>query len=150
MKRFMTLLTAFLFGLSSAMAVELNNNDDYPIKYDELPDEAKAFIAKNFAKEEVSHVTLDKGILNDEYSVIFISGTKLEFSEDGKWTEIDCRYSSVPNHLIPEKIREYVAENYPKNQITELKRDYNEWEVKITGGFELTFNKDMHLIDIDD
>lgn len=146
----MTLLTALLFGLTSAMAVGLNSSDDYPIKYDELPAEAKTFIAKHFAKEEISHITIDKGILNDEYNVIFISGIKLEFSEDGKWTEIDCRYSSVPDNLVPEKIREYVATHYPKNQITELKRDYNEWEVKITGGFELTFNKDMHLVDIDD
>ena len=146
----MTLLTALLFGLTSAMAVGLNSNDDYPIKYDELPAEAKTFIAKNFAKEEISHITIDKGILNDEYNVIFISGIKLEFSEDGKWTEIDCRYSNVPDNLVPEKIREDVATHYPKNQITELKRDYNEWEVKITGGFELTFNKDMHLVDIDD
>ena len=60
------------------------------------------------------------------------------------------RIAGKPFHPAGTEIREYVATHYPKNQITELKRDHNEWEVKITGGFELTFNKDMHLVDIDD
>ena len=106
--------------------------------------------SKNFAKEKVSHITLDKDIMHNEYKVIFASGTKLEFNGDGEWREIDCRYSAVPHNLAPEKIAEHIKTHYPNSKITELKRKHSGWEVKITGGHELKFNNDCCLVEIDD
>jgi hypothetical protein len=126
------------------------NDDDQPIRYDELPAAAQNFIAENFAKEQVSHMTFDDGLINDEYKVVFMSGTKLEFDGNGNWKELDCRYTEVPNTLVPTQIADYVKSNYPGSKITELKREHGEWEAKITGGLELTFDQNFKLVDIDD
>lgn len=149
MKKIMIFTLAILLSTTSTFASSIFD-DDHPISFDELPAKAKTFINKNFAKEQVSHTTLDKDIMRDEYKVVFTSGTKLEFDGSGDWKEIDCRYSAVPHNLVPEKITEYVKVNYPNSKITELKRKHGGWEAKITGGLELTFNNDFKLVDIDD
>ncbi|MBR2976447.1 MAG: PepSY-like domain-containing protein, partial [Alistipes sp.] len=93
---------------------------------------------------------MDKGIVWDEYTVVFVSGTKLDFDDDGKWLEVNCRYSEVPAAIVPNQISDYVKSYYPKSKITEIKRERNEWEVKLTGGLELTFNSSFRLTDMDD
>ncbi len=147
MKKIMIFAASLL--LTSGVAFGAND-DDRPIRYDELPATAQSFIAENFAKEQVSHITLDDGIMNDEYKVVFVSGTKLEFDGNGNWKELDCRYTEVPNTLVPTQIADYVKSNYPGSKITELKREHGEWEAKITGGLELTFDQSFKLVDIDD
>lgn len=125
-------------------------SDDRPIKYAELPAEAKAFVDEYFAKEKVSHVIRDRDVLSTDYKVVFVSGAKVEFDGSGKWTEVDCRYTKVPEKIVPQAIRSYVKESYPEGTIIEIKRDRWEWEVKLTGGLELTFNNEFRLTDIDD
>ena len=98
----------------------------------------------------MSYTTLDNDILYKEYTVVFLSGTKLEFTGSGEWKEVDCRYSEVPSAIVPAAIAKYVKESHPNSKITELKHERNEWEAKITGGLELTFSSDFRLIEIDD
>lgn len=151
MKRFLMFIASAIFTTTAAFAATDHFGDDErPIRYDELPAEAKAFIAEYFAKEEVSHTIMDKGIVWDEYTVVFVSGTKLDFDDDGKWLEVNCRYSEVPAAIVPNQISDYVKSYYPKSKITEIKRERNEWEVKLTGGLELTFNSSFRLTDMDD
>lgn len=125
-------------------------DDDRPIEYSELPNEAKQFISKNFAKETISHIILDEELMSKDYKVVFESGAKIEFDGNGKWEDVECRYDEVPKAIVPTKIADYVKKHYPTSKIVEINRDYGEWEVKLTGGLELTFNKSMKLIDIDD
>ncbi|MBQ3172980.1 MAG: PepSY-like domain-containing protein [Alistipes sp.] len=150
-KRLAIILTVGIIGMTSAIAATCClTDDDRPIKYDELPAETKSFVSKHFAKEEVSHTSLDNDLINKEYTVVFLSGTKVEFDGNGEWKEVDCRYSQVPTAIIPEAIAAYVKEHYPNSKITELKREHSNWEAKITGGLELTFNNNFKLVDIDD
>lgn len=151
MKKFLIITAAVILATTGAMAATCCVvDDDKPITFDELPAAAKAFVDKHFAKEQLSHATLDRGIIDDEYKVVFTSGTKLEFDGDGEWREVDCRYSNVPTAIVPNKIRDYVKAHYPNSKITELKREHGNWEAKLTGGLELTFNKEFKIIDIDD
>ena len=151
MRQITAIILYIILTTSTAFATSnIRLDDDKPIDYSELPAKAKSFINKNFAKEKVSHITLDKDIMHNEYKVIFASGTKLEFNGDGEWREIDCRYSAVPHNLVPEKIAEHIKTHYPNSKITELKRKHSGWEVKITGGHELKFNNDCCLVEIDD
>lgn len=151
MKKISAFILSIIMTASAAFAA--NNilfDDDKPIDYSELPADAKAFIEKYFAKEQASHIILDKEIMGNEYKVVFASGVKLEFDSNGEWTEVSCRYSEVPNSLVPDKIQNYIANNYPEKKITEIKRKHGNWEAKITGGLELTFDRSYRLVEIDD
>lgn len=147
MKKITTIILSFVATATAAFATF---DDNKPITFEQLPDAAKEFIHKHFNGEQVSQVVLDNDILDNEYTVVFASGAKLEFNGDGSWKEIDCRYAEVPHNLVPEKIHDYLKTNYPNSKVRELKREHGGWEVKITGGLELTFNRDFKLVDIDD
>ena len=151
MKTITTTLLAIMTTISVAFAANLYiDNNDRPIKYDELPAKAKSFISTHFASEEVSHIILDKDIVENDYTVSFLSGTKLEFDGKGEWKEVDCNKTSVPEALIPQQIAEYVKTSYPHNAITEIKREHGNTEIKLNGGLELTFNNRYRVVDIDD
>ena len=144
------ILTVVATATTALAATAIVTDNDTPITFNELPEAAKEFVHKHFGKEQVSHVTLDNDIINKEYTLVFASGTKLEFNGDGDWKEVDCRYTEMPQGLVPEQIENYIKNNYPNNKIREIKREHGGWEVKITGGLELTFNRDFKLVDIDD
>lgn len=144
------ILTVVATATTALAATAIVIDNDTPITFNELPEAAKEFVHKHFGKEQVSHVTLDNDIINKEYTLVFASGTKLEFNGDGDWKEVDCRYTEMPQGLVPEQIENYIKNNYPNSKIREIKREHGGWEVKITGGWELTFNRDFKLVDIDD
>jgi hypothetical protein len=151
----MRIITATLIAImataSAAFATTMYiNNNDRPVEFNELPAKAKSFIQENFANEEVSHIILDKDIVCSDYTVLFLSGTKLEFDGSGDWTEIDCGRASVPEALVAQQIAEYVKAKHPNNTITELKREHGNTEVKLNGGLELTFNSRYRIVDVDD
>ena len=151
MKTITTTLCAILITASAAFATSMYiDNNDKPIDYDKLPAKAKSLIQENFAGEELSHIIYDNDVISSDYTVSFLSGTKLEFNGKGEWTEIDCGRASVPEALIPQQIAEYVKAKHPNNTITELKREHGNTEVKLNGGLELTFNSRYRIVDVDD
>ena len=88
--------------------------------------------------------------LGDSYDVLFASGTKLEFTDKGEWKEIECKYSTVDEKFIPEQIRKYVSDTYPGTKYVKIQKGRNGYEVEITNGLELTFDRNFVLVEIDD
>jgi hypothetical protein len=78
------------------------------------------------------------------------NGSKIEFSSKGNWEEIDCRYGEVPAAIVPEPIKDFVAKNYAGEKIVAIERHRNEIEVRLSNRLELTFDKNLNIIDIDD
>lgn len=151
MRALTVILAATFITLSAAVAATWDLRDnERPIRYEELPAEAQSFIKSYFAKEEVSYAILDKGILFDEYSVVLANGDKLDFDNKGNWTEVKCRYSAVPSGIVPRQISDYVKQYNQSAKIVEIKRDRNEWEVKLSGGLEYKFNSSFGLVEVDD
>ena len=77
------------------------------------------------------------------------NGTKIEFNKKGELTEIDCKQGVVPVKLIPLSIKNYLQNNYPGQSVKKLEIKKNEYEVELSNGMDLTFNKHFQLIDID-
>ena len=150
MRKIFVLSALFLTVVAAMATAACICHDERPIKFDELPTQAQSFVKEHFADEKISHVIEDKEFMGNEYKVVFLSGTKVEFDRSGAWTEVDCRYTAVPAQLVPKAVADYVKTNYPESSIMELRREHGGCEVKLTGGLELTFNKAGKLVDIDD
>lgn len=146
MKKLM-ILSAILvtFGINTACA-----DNDKPITVTQLPQTAQQFIKTHFPKEKVAFAKLERDFLETTYEVLFTNSTKVEFYKDGEWKEVDCKYSTVPAKIVPAQIAQYVAQNYPDAQVVQIDRDRRDYEVKLTNGWELTFDLNFNLIDIDD
>ena len=93
---------------------------------------------------------MDKSWFDQEYEVIFVNGNKVEFRKYGDLKEVDCKYSMVPAGIVPVPIVEYLKENHPDIPVIKFEQDTKEYEVKLKGGIELTFDKQFRLIDYDD
>lgn len=146
MKKLLILSTILMvLGIATACA-----DNDKPIAVTQLPAKAQQFIKTHFSKEKVALAKLEQEIFETRYEVVFTSGSKVEFLKDGEWKEIDCKYSTVPTAVIPAQIAQYVSQNYPDTKVVQIDRDKRDYEVKITNGLELTFDKQFNLIDIDD
>lgn len=145
MKKILLLLLC-LFSLQTVVRAD----DDRPIAVTQLPASAQQFIKKHFAGNQVAFAKMEKDWFSKSYDVTFTNGNKLEFDEKGEWTEVDCKYTSVPVAIVPKAIADYVAQNYKDVRILKIDRDTRDYEVKLSNRLELKFDLQFNLIDIDD
>ena len=108
-------------------------SNDKPIEVSQLPQAAQQILKKDFGKMKVALAKMESGL----------------FDGKGNWTELICKYSQVPVRLIPQAIKKYVNENYPSAKVIEMERDRSEYDVKLSTGLEITFNKKFQVTDID-
>lgn len=126
-----------------------NAGNDKPIHVNELPAKAQTLLSKHFKGQKVMLATIESGVVSKSYDVVLRNGTKLEFDKKGNLTEIDCKQGIVPSQLIPQPIKNYLKENYRGETVRKIELNKKEYEVELTNGIDLTFNKHFQLIDID-
>ena len=126
-----------------------NASNDKPIAINALPVKAQTLLSNHFNNQKVMLATIESGVVSRSYDVVLQNGTKLEFDKKGNLTEIDCKQGIVPALLIPQAIKNYLKDNYAGQSVKKIEMNKNEYEVELTNGLDLTFNKHFQLIDID-
>ncbi len=139
----------FAFIALSVAAVSIAKADDRPVTFTQLPAAAQTFINTNFPDEKISYATRDDDFILPEYSVVFVSGTKLQFTNSGAMEKIESR-AGVPATFIPVQIKDYVNLHYPDAAFTGYEIGRRSYEVTLSNRLELKFNKNFLLIEIDD
>ena len=145
MKKIMSVLAVLFLTLNVACA-----NEDRPIQVEQLPAAAQKFIKAHFPDPKISYAKIDDELVYKEYEVMFADGVKIEFNGDGEWQDVDCKFGAVPAAIIPKKIANYVAKNYPDAKIIKIDRDRRDYEVSLSNRLELTFDMKFNLVEIDD
>lgn len=148
MKRTMRIMIIAIYCILSCNILASAGNDK-PISVSTLPTKAQILLTNYFGNQKVALATIESGIVNRSYDVVLQNGTKLEFNKKGELTEIDCKQEVVPVKLIPLSIKNYLQNNYPGQSVKKLEIKKNEYEVELSNGMDLTFNKHFQLIDID-
>lgn len=121
------------------------------IQESELPTNAQLFIKEHFAQEKVKHAFCETEVLSKSYTVYLTDGTSIEFDRQGKWTEVKApRGQVIRPEIIPEAIDVYVKSHFPDASINEIEKDSRKYEIQLSNGFEIKFNKNMKVVDIDD
>lgn len=128
----------------------MNADNDRVITFDQLPEKAKTFITTDFADQKVSYAKEETDIFEVTYEVVFSQGTKIEFDSKGEWKEIDCKYTMLDEKFAPDQIKAYVAKQWPDVKFVRIEKGRYGYEVDLTNGLELTFDKNFNLIEIDD
>ncbi|WP_455497772.1 PepSY-like domain-containing protein [Coprobacter sp.] len=145
MKKLLVLFVC-LFTLSAVTYAK----DDRPVNVNQLPVKSQQFIKKFFPNVKIALAKEDKGWFDQEYEVIFVNGNKVEFRKNGDMKKVDCKYGVVPAGIVPVQIAKYVKENHPDMPVIKFEQDAKEYEVKLKGGIELTFDLQFRLTDYDD
>ena len=135
----------FLFISLFAMNLVALAGNDKPIQVSEMPKAAQLFIKNHFADLSVAMAKVETDFLDKNYDVVFTNGNKVEFDKKGNWTNVDCEHTQVPV-----AIRQYVAKNYPDAKVLKIEvTDRKGYDVELSNGFELEFDKRMNVIDVD-
>lgn len=140
----------FLFACLFAMTLSVSAGNDKPIQVTELPKAAQQFIQNHFAAQSVAMAKMETEFMSKSYDVIFTNGDKVEFDKKGKWTNVDCKHTQVPQAIIPMNIQKYVAKNYPDAKVLKIElTDRKGYEIDLSNGFDVEFDKQGRVVDID-
>ena len=140
----------FLFVCLFALNLTVWAGNDKPIQVTEMPKSAQQFIKNHFANQSIAMVKVETEFMDKNYDVIFTNGDKVEFDKKGKWTKVDCEHSQVPQAIIPMAIQHYVAKNYPDAKVVKIEvTDRKGYDVDLSNGFDIEFDKKMNVRDID-
>ena len=97
----------------------------------------------------MSFATIETGLIDKSYEVVLQNGTKIEFDKKGNVTEVECKQGAVPAALIPQAISTYLQTNQAGQTVRKIEFNKNEYEVELSNGLDITFNKRFQVIDID-
>lgn len=110
-----------------------------PLQHSELPAEAKSFLKDHF-KSNVHHAIKDVERNKITYEVVLDDNTEIEFTEAGRWIEVDGKGKGIPTTFIQKQTLDYVKINYPKDRITKIERSDSGYEAEISTGTDLKFD----------
>ena len=138
----------FLFVCVFSIQVALADNDK-PINFTQLPQAAQKFVKQHFPKAKIAFVKMETELFDKSYDVVFNNVDKLEFDKKGEWTEVNCKSTVVPAKVIPALIKKYVETNYPEAKVLSIERDRYDYEVKLSNFWEIKFDMNFNVIDMD-
>ncbi len=124
-------------------------DNDKAIQIGQLPIKSQKFISKYFQGLKVAIVKQESDLFRKSYNVIFTNGDKLEFKGNGDWSEVKSLKNGVPEEIIPVRIKEYLKSNYPEDKVLKIERDNKGYEVNLTNTWEIKFDSNFMVIDMD-
>lgn len=143
MKKIFAILALSMAVLTVAKA------GDRPVTFNQLPAPAQTFINTNYPDDKISFATVDDDLIRPDYSVVLVSGVRIQFNNDGSLEKIESK-AGVPEGLIPVQIRDYVKLHYPDAVLYEYEIGRRSYEVKLSNRLDLKFNRNFYLVEIDD
>ena len=136
-----TICSAVLAAIVASLLL-LTGCEEMEISYNKLPAAARAFIENYFPKETCVYAERDRDDGQREYEVRLSNGTEIKFDAQGQWLEVDCKFSLLPEGIVPERIIADVAVRYPNTGIYKVERQLGGYEVSIGSGLELIYSAD--------
>jgi hypothetical protein len=124
--------------------------DDKPVTFDRIPVPAQTFVKKFFPNEKVALTTVDDDLVRPDYEVTLSDGTKMDFDHSGKLKNVESRQKALPEGIVPVQICKYVKDNHPDAYVLEYEVQRRGYEIRLSTRFELHFNSNFQLIEIDD
>lgn len=119
---------------------------DVVIPVEETPREIRNYVSIHFPECDIRRCEKDRDGLSRTYEIELSRGFDLEFNAAYRITEIDSD-SRLPDSVIPEKPRIYVAENFPGIGVRdwELNNEGNQ-VLELETGKELEFTSEGAFI----
>lgn len=140
----------FAVALMCMMVSTVCNADDRMVPVSQLPAAAKTFVQQNFNGKSIVYAEFDNEFGGGRYEVMLNDGTQIDFDKKGNWDKVDCEMGVVPAALVPGTIANYVKTNFAGSTVTKIDKERHGYDVELSNGLELKFNKAGTLIGMDD
>lgn len=118
---------------------------------DDLPATGTTFLKEHFNNVAILSVTKEKeGLSGTEYKVLLDNRTEVTFDKNGNWKEVDAADNiAIRTTFILPAIVNYVNTNYPNADFNSIERENGNFDVELTNGLDLVFNKQGDFVRID-
>lgn len=105
----------------------------------DIPTEISKFTSDNFPNNKILQVTKERDGITRSYEVILDENISLDFNRKKEVTSIDAT-TELPASVVPSKLSQYVASNFPTNFITDWEIEGRNQQIGLDNGLELEFN----------
>ncbi len=127
------------------------DKDERPISFEQLPQAAQTFLNTHFSDLTMAYAVEETKFIGKEYEVVYTDRTEVDFNKSGEWETVKRKYSAVPDAIVPQEIRDYVAaSSFSDMYIREIERTTYTWEIELANGLEIKFDKKFNVIGYDD
>ena len=117
------------------------NYDHRFINFEDLPTKAKSFVRTYFGHYDIHFVKIEMTMTRTDYTVQFENGMKIEFNSNGDWDEVNSPSDCLPSDFLNNMIINHLNKNYPDYCLHVISKGKHKFEVELTNGLELVFNK---------
>ena len=114
-----------------------------------LPGPITAFIKQHFPNTSIVGVEPDYDNGGLEYDVYLSDGTQIDFDANHQWDQVESM-RGVPAFFIPKAIASYVRGSYQNMVITKINKEYHGYEIELSNGLDLNFDRSGRFLGIDD
>jgi len=140
-----------MLTLACVFALATAGMADTPVTPDKLPAAVKTFVKEQFPQAKILFAEKDSGLLEKTaYEIRLDDGTEVEIYKNGEWDKIENKAKGVPAGFVPKAIADYAKANYADATITKIDKEGKGFEVELSTGLELKFNKKGKLVGMDD
>ena len=115
-----------------------------------VPDAVNAFVKQYFPNATIVGVETDNEHGGMEYDIYLSDGTEVDFDTSNQWDNVDCHTKAVPAALVPQAIATYVKNNYQNMAITKINKEYHGYEIELSNGLDLNFDRSGQFMGVDD
>lgn len=126
---------------------------DIVIKVKDLPAPARSLVKNHFKGRMIVKAEKESNLNGVSYEVTLSNGDEIKFNCKGGWVEIDCKTDAVPVSVVPNAIAVYVKKNYHNVKINKIERGRLSYEVELSNGVDIHFDKTTYKVirtDVDD
>lgn len=147
MKKILSLLVMAIVAIQFSFAGDVVTKD-----MNQLPLPARNFINRHFTKPQVSHIKIDKEMMEStKYEVLLMDGSEIDFDSKGNWEEVSAKKGQkVPDSVIPSFAVTYLKEHQFTEPVTKVERDRKGYEVELSTGISFKFNNKGKFVKADD
>ena len=134
--------------LDNGVELEFEREGVSEVDISKLPSGIKEFLSNHFSDAKVVKYVKTTKLTKVTYKVELLGGIELKFNDKKEIVEIESK-TKLPDSVIPSKILDYVAVNYPDNFIVEWEIEDDHQEVELDNGLELEFTMSGEFIKVD-
>jgi len=135
-----------VFGLT---LTSCDSKDADVVEPSELPTAVTSFLNAYYPGQDIMRSVLTTG-KDAKYEIRLRNGHEIDFNTNGEWIDVDApKGESIPAGIAPVAIVDYIVANYSGQNINEISKETFGYDVELTNGVDLEFDKAGGFLRVD-
>ena len=144
-------MKSFIVSGIFALVLLMTACSDKPVVPEQLPAPVRTFVQGTYPGATITFAQKDLELTGWKYEVFMADGTHIEFDTDDAWDKIESPMAKpIPTQVIPAPIATHLQANFPSAFVTKIEKERNGYEVELSNGIDLKYNKQGALTEMDD